>query len=535
MTTKPSPSMLENVNWTFSTVAEMQASTKLRDGDLVRTFGYRAVGDGGGADYRVTVASGASNTGSKLALSNAGLQAVLQDGWRSNPLMFGAYGDATTNDQAALQAWIDYMFALRPVTGPMGAKVHLDFLGREYAIASGISFPDTADGAVISNLSLKAIGSWAATRDTAYMVTNYAGYSDFFSCSLNGNNVANGWKDAEGSGRARYYSLQIAHPALVGYWKAAGAGETRMFGANMWQFLTSDAEFATQSNFTATLLRIDESDCKFHDSNFRWAGTCVEYSTGVQLFYGCHFVQGTAGAYARTNGRHFYVPNTTGELFTYDCYFDNGYSEFYTDKVNIGGMCVFDPADADVGVMFRFYAYQSSTPECRATMAVTFNQWDETATLVDWLDDGANVWADDYSRIVSRLAGVLADGGHVARVVNLNNIAENLATNANGAAQAITSNNIRSYITFLDVNSASGGADFGSQGDDARIAATGYLRVDTQGIRYSNGVLSLSGNGTPEGAVTAPVGSDYRRLDGGASTSYYVKESGSGNTGWVAK
>ena len=44
----------------------------------------------------------------------------------------------------------------------------------------------------------------------------------------------------------------------------------------------------------------------------------------------------------------------------------------------------------------------------------------------------------------------------------------------------------------------------------------------------------LTGAGSPEGVVTAPVCSTYRRTDGGASTSFYVKESGSGNTGWVA-
>lgn len=43
-----------------------------------------------------------------------------------------------------------------------------------------------------------------------------------------------------------------------------------------------------------------------------------------------------------------------------------------------------------------------------------------------------------------------------------------------------------------------------------------------------------SGSGTPEGAVTAVVGSLYTRTDGGAGTVLYVKETGSGNTGWVA-
>ncbi len=44
----------------------------------------------------------------------------------------------------------------------------------------------------------------------------------------------------------------------------------------------------------------------------------------------------------------------------------------------------------------------------------------------------------------------------------------------------------------------------------------------------------LSGTGSPEGAITAPVGSLYAREDGGTNTTIYRKESGAGNTGWVA-
>lgn len=44
-----------------------------------------------------------------------------------------------------------------------------------------------------------------------------------------------------------------------------------------------------------------------------------------------------------------------------------------------------------------------------------------------------------------------------------------------------------------------------------------------------------SGSGTPEGVVTAPVGSLFLRTDGAAATTLYVKTSGAGNTGWTAK
>ena len=48
-------------------------------------------------------------------------------------------------------------------------------------------------------------------------------------------------------------------------------------------------------------------------------------------------------------------------------------------------------------------------------------------------------------------------------------------------------------------------------------------------------VKFLIGAGSPEGSITAGKGSLYQRTDGGANTSLYVKESGTGNTGWVAK
>jgi hypothetical protein len=64
------------------------------------------------------------------------------------------------------------------------------------------------------------------------------------------------------------------------------------------------------------------------------------------------------------------------------------------------------------------------------------------------------------------------------------------------------------------------------------IGATGYIYVGT--TKY------LSGAGSPEGAVTAAIGSEYTRTDGVAGTSAapgtlkYVKTTGAGATGWVA-
>lgn len=46
----------------------------------------------------------------------------------------------------------------------------------------------------------------------------------------------------------------------------------------------------------------------------------------------------------------------------------------------------------------------------------------------------------------------------------------------------------------------------------------------------------FSGVGSPNNKVQAPIGAIYLRRDGGAGTTFWVKElGGTGNTGWVAK
>jgi hypothetical protein len=69
------------------------------------------------------------------------------------------------------------------------------------------------------------------------------------------------------------------------------------------------------------------------------------------------------------------------------------------------------------------------------------------------------------------------------------------------------------------------------------------LTIEATGAATFAGAVSVSGTtatwtsgtGSPESVKTAPVGSLYTRTDGGASTTLYVKESGAGNTGWIAK
>lgn len=66
----------------------------------------------------------------------------------------------------------------------------------------------------------------------------------------------------------------------------------------------------------------------------------------------------------------------------------------------------------------------------------------------------------------------------------------------------------------------------------------GYFR---EGIRFNTSDLTyndrgiFTGAGSPEGVITAQPGSMYLSASGGTNTTMYIKESGKGNTGWVAK
>lgn len=77
-----------------------------------------------------------------------------------------------------------------------------------------------------------------------------------------------------------------------------------------------------------------------------------------------------------------------------------------------------------------------------------------------------------------------------------------------------------------------GGQDVSSGGTGAqrRLLRFGY------GTTSGADVIGIyMGTGSPEGVVTANVGSIYLRTDGGTGTTLYSKESGTGNTGWGAR
>ncbi len=77
-------------------------------------------------------------------------------------------------------------------------------------------------------------------------------------------------------------------------------------------------------------------------------------------------------------------------------------------------------------------------------------------------------------------------------------------------------------------------AGFTTDTPQTHASPQAYIDIDGSYEFAAAGNKLMSGTGAPEGVVTAPVGSIWLRTDGSTSTTHYRKETGAGNTGWVA-
>ena len=110
--------------------------------------------------------------------------------------------------------------------------------------------------------------------------------------------------------------------------------------------------------------------------------------------------------------------------------------------------------------------------------------------------------------------------------------AVNFVSNAGSNRCAIVGNVFKGQLTgdYIDGSTATEIAH------NSQLKAVGTAAVETHGyFTFQNGQIVCGGAGSPEGAVVGPRGSMWLRSDGGAGTTFYIKESGTGNTGWVAK
>jgi hypothetical protein len=79
-----------------------------------------------------------------------------------------------------------------------------------------------------------------------------------------------------------------------------------------------------------------------------------------------------------------------------------------------------------------------------------------------------------------------------------------------------------------------GGVALHSVSGNVALHPAGSGAVQWVSDSESTGCTTTIGSGSPQGVVTAPPGSDYRNLTGSAGSVFWIKQSGTGNTGWFA-
>lgn len=152
---------------------------------------------------------------------------------------------------------------------------------------------------------------------------------------------------------------------------------------------------------------------------------------------------------------------------------------------------------------------------------------DANATLPAGTTYAANIKALSAARTVTLPAANSVPSGTVVMVKDETNTASATNTITVNRAGADT---INGGATGLVINGV--GGNYVRLVSDGVSAWTGAVGV---ALLPSRGAPIYSGYGSPLNVVAAPVGSLYLRQDGGASTTLYVKETGTGNTGWTAK
>lgn len=116
------------------------------------------------------------------------------------------------------------------------------------------------------------------------------------------------------------------------------------------------------------------------------------------------------------------------------------------------------------------------------------------------------------------------------------NIAASVDLEGTNGAGTLVRHQLVASADQLQLQVSTGGA-VGQAFAVVRIGASEALRIGNFLMRFggSTGQTIQFGGGSPEGVTASPPGSLYLRTSGGAGTTLYVKESGTGNTGWVAK
>lgn len=436
---------------------------------------------------------------------------------------FGAVGDGSHDDTTAIQAAINATLGGTPAAGVSATRT----AAAPVFLPAG-TYKITAPLQVYSAQGFQLVGVGDGSRIAVSGNLTYA-------------------LDVNGS-----YFGTFADFAIIGLTSADSV--TTAFGLN-WSSTVAQRSSTINSlhrlnvrdlkYVTAYGLGIDSSNVQVDQTGVYHCNAYGQWSAGETTWWQTGFASGSG-----TNG------NILNHTYTSCCAVVHRYNVWANAcNVTVNGMCVGN-GEVDFrqsgGRPLHVHGVRSEASQRLFAQqgGSTLTSW---ASLADVLFVADAIAADNqfiqvrYAGTV-QLTGITVDAQAAAPVVYINN--------GNTLPVQITAAGLCTRNTLGNLFVSAGASS------PASVTVSGYTQIDSgtiivdrvsfwsklfsaytasalptfnQGLILGAGTIQeLSGSGTPEAAVTAPVGSTFRRSDGGTGTSLYVKETGTGNTGWVA-
>jgi hypothetical protein len=396
---------------------------------------------------------------------------------------FGAKGDGVTDDTAAIQAAIN-----AAMTGT-GANVY--FPNGTYQVSSTLNIPNLVNGKSVF------YGSGAVINSTfnGVLFNNESLWVSFRDLTLSGPGKANANSiGVQGTMYDWYFENVSVFNFAIGI-RANG-------GSHLYLkcFFGSNGKCIWPSNF-ANIISIDS--CYFSSSDYglyvpnNFGPGPVGYVAQVSIYNTAMEVCGTSVYSVGINrlivDNSWFEQETTGSLVLTDTPLLSINTNYVSFAPSVSFSSGF-PAASQSAIYIDPYSgttYENFSTTTQSPLVFNSNAYPNSGlTGIEW-------------------TGFLNGNQYTNRILGGNNVINIDTTN---------------FWPLTDMNTYLGYTN--------RRWQDGYISRLHPGDATA---LWTSGSGSPEGVVTAVVGSLYTRTDGGANTTLYVKESGTGNTGWIAK
>lgn len=472
-----------------------------------------------------------------------------------------------------------------------GGTIELFFPDGVYKVTDSLVFNQDNRNLIVRNATIKADGAgWALTDFIFDTADGNSTYITFENCRLNCNHKCGGI-----NARARHRIVGCHIERVGGTGIQANGSDVWIDRCIIGQWTSFDNEHYVQANYTGVGIKTIESDARITNCSIRWLYECIRIASTNILIANCHIFNGMQNFAANGGTGRTYHPLLViedGGANTYNtsllgCYFDNGTIELYGDRVHFDN-CKFacnslHSNSADTYWIKNYASSVADTSRVRITNLQVFNA-DKVKKIIEWAPYLTNTWSANYSVIQASTVndadvaneGVIfspdinwiltgdsayavtykAAGAYCRLGLSDNNTVTVPFVTSDGDSLLLTSDNFFTTATTFAFSNTAGLAEFGVRsnlGSNANLVlrestasggstytARGLFQWDATNsrtiLRFTSltGPFITSGTSSPEGVLSAPIGSLFLRSDGGTATTLYVKESGTGNTGWVS-